>query len=337
MLGGIIGGALAGGIGGAFAGYGAYSGARNVANAIGGASSSIAASNHEIAQANLEIAKSVGKLNNTFDDEFNSREKRIIDVSLVNEDEEPIKFSTFFNQPPVFKERIRDSFLGETKREMHKGCGDWESYEREELHEYIQSQPNVARVLDCIKNQARMINFDFMPMRVYEDFFGDSLPMSTPTTPDIVCHKGFNVIYANFSKDDFVDKIKKYYEDELKKARKYENNVSKGMRYTGTPIWEAQAIIDNWKPSEKSKEIYKKLDELLDVNRQEMQEILMCDQEKYIRRTIRNYLKPNATYELTDLDYDGEFASVLVKNETEEAYLMIRQAPNVNVASKESF
>lgn len=330
MLGGII--------GGAFAGSGAYFGAGHIANAIGGASSRIAESNRDIAQSNLEIAKSVGKLNHTFDDEFNSREKRIIDISLVNEDEEPVKFSTFFIQPPVFKERLRDSFLGETKSEMHKcGWSDRECYERERLHEYIQSQPNVAKVLDCIKNQACMINFDFMPMKVYEDFFEDGLPMSTPTTPEFAHHKGFNVIYVKFSKDDFVDKIKKYYEGELKKAKNYETTVPKGMQYIGTPSWEAQAIIDNWKPSEKSKEIYKRLDELLDINRQEMQEVLMCGQEKYINRTIRSYLKPNATYELTDLDYDGKFASVLVKNETDEAYLMIRQAPNVNVASKESF
>lgn len=331
MLGGIFGGALAGG--------GAYFGATNIANAIDGASSRVAKSNREIAQSNLEIAESVGKLNNTFDDEFNNREKRIIDVSLINEDEEPIKFSTFFNQPPVFKERLRDSFLGKTKSETHKcrGWGDSECYERERLHEYIQSQPNVAKVLDCIKNQARMINFDFMPLKVYEDFFEDGLPMSTPTTPDFAIHKGFNVIYVNFSKDDFVDKIEKYYENELKKARKYESSVPRGMKYIGTPSWEAQAIIDNWKPSERSKELYKKLDELLDINRQEMQEELMCDQEKYIHRTIRDYLKPNATYKFTDLDYDGKFASILVKNETEEAYLMIRQAPNVNIASKESF
>lgn len=330
MLGGIIGGVLAGG--------GAYMGAANIANAINGASSRVARSNREIAQSNIEIAKSVGKLNHTFDDEFNNREKRIIDISLVNEDEEPIKFSTFFNQPPVFKERLRDSFLEETKSERHKRYwGDRGCFERERLHEYIQSQPNVAKVLDCIKNQACMINFDFMPMKVYEDFFEDGLPMSTPTTPEFAIHKGFNVIYVKFSKDDFVDKIKKYYENELKKARKYEANIPKGMKYIGTPSWEAQAIIDNWKPSKRSKELYKKLDELLDINRQEMQEELMCGQEKYINRTIRNYLKPNATYELTDLDYDGKFASILVKNETEEAYLMIRQAPNVNVASKESF
>ena len=330
MLGGIFGGALAGG--------GAYFGAANIANAICGASTRVAESNREIARSNIEIAESVGKFNNTFDDEFNNREKRIIDVSLINEDEEPIKFSTFFNQPPIFKEHLRDSFLRETKSEKYKrGWSNHECYERERLHEYIQSQPNVAKVLDCIKNEVRMINFDFMPMKVYEDFFEDGLPMSTPTTPKFAIHKGFNVIYVNFSKDDFVGKIKKYYEDELKKARKYESSVPKGMKYIGTPSWEAQAIIDNWKPSERSKELYKKLDELLDINRQEMQEELMCGQEKYVRRTIRDYLKPNATYELTSLDYDGRFASILVKNETEEAYLMIRQAPNVNIASKESF
>ena len=113
------------------------------------------------------------------------------------------------------------------------------------------------------------------------------------------------------------------------------------INYCGRPFENVEemnrAIIDNWKPSERSKKLYKKLDELLDINRQEMQEELMCGQEKYIRRTIRDYLKPNATYELTSLDYDGRFASILVKNETEEAYLMIRQAPNVNIASKESF
>ena len=87
--------------------------------------SMIASSNRNIARAQsscLEDLNNLGKdaikLNNTFNDEFNNRQKRLIQMHLSDEDDEPIKFSEYFNQVPVFKEDLRTAFYSETKKSI---------------------------------------------------------------------------------------------------------------------------------------------------------------------------------------------------------------------------
>ena len=66
-------------------------------------------------------------------------------------------------------------------------------------------------------------------------------------------------------------------------------------------------------------------------------EMLMCEQERELRKTVRDYLKPDITFELSSLDYEGENAVFTLKKENQEAYLIIRIAPNVHVTDKEGF
>ena len=325
MLGGIIAGAAALGAGVMVSNSNRYA-ANCISNSLHDISSDNCVSNSEIAAGVKKVAERVGQLNETFDNEFNNRDKRLVNISLVNEDEEPIKFSTFFNEPPNFKEHLRNSFLTETKSEMN---WDGNVYLRERVYEEIQKVPNVAKALEIVDIHAKSYNMDFMPWQVYEDFFVDTPPQSSFKFSDITYHKRYQIIYMNFSKD-FVDTIKTYYKRELENAAKLGRKISTVLDFR-------EGVLDYWKPTNETKKIYKKIDELLDENRQELKERLMCGQERNIYNTLRHYIKPNATFDFTELDYKGNFASIKLKNEDEEAYLMVRLAPNVNVANKEGF
>lgn len=74
-----------------------------------------------------------------------------------------------------------------------------------------------------------------------------------------------------------------------------------------------------------------------DQDREYAMEMLMCEQERGLRKTVKEYLKPDITFELSSLDYEGENAVFTLKKENQEAYLIIRIAPNVHVTDKEGF
>lgn len=97
--------------------------------------------------------------------------------------------------------------------------------------------------------------------------------------------------------------------------------------------------LDDWDPlnDPTTLKYFKKFDDLVDQTREYALEMLMCAQERELRRTVKSYLKPDISFELSDLDYSGENAIFTLKKEDNEAYLIIRIAPNVHVTDKEGF
>ena len=293
----------------------------------------------ENAHAIKNLGKSVENLNETFDDEFNNRQKRLIQIKIVNEDDEPVKLSEYFNQVPVFKEYLKNAFYSETQQAYNK----WHSHSREydeEVYAQIQSMPNIKEALDLLRN---VITFNFstlIPHKIYHDFFMDD------STPDIhghesTIHKGYNIIYAHFC-GDFTKRVKEYCEDQLKKLNgqiaiyKGQDRIPYGLEHDKS---ELEWILYNWDPlnDPTTLKYFKKLDELVDQTREFALEMLMCPQERELRRTVKSYLKPDISFELSSLDYSGESAIFTLKKENGEAYLIIRLAPNVHITDKEGF
>lgn len=336
-------------IGGIIAGAGALIGGSMIANA-----------NRDVAAAQLQgldrcqkdfrnasyaqaealrgIGKSIDGLNETFDNEFNDRNKRLVQINFTNEDDEPVKLSEYFNQVPVFKEHLRSAFFSDTKKGHSRFSTDSHN---QDLYNDIQNMPNIKEALELVKflTQWGLIE-QVIPYQVYEDFFMDTT--SYYGVDDYrTLHKGFTIIYYRFTAD-FVDKIKDYYRDEIKKL---EGQIAlvKGIK-NGNPFpYELKrdkykAIIEKWNPvDEEAQEYFKKIDDLVDQTRDFAQEMLMCGQERYLRRAVRNFAKPGVSFELSSLDYSGENVIFTLKKEDGEAYLIIRLAPNVHITDKEGF
>ena len=291
----------------------------------------------ETAHAIKNLGKSVGDLNETFDDEFNNRQKRLIQIKLVDEDEEPVKLSEYFNRVPVFKEYLKDSFYSETK-EDHRRLETRES--KETTYDEIQNMPNIKEALNLLRNVIQY-NYEVIPHKVYKDLFQDETYHDGIHSVNEVIHKGFNIIFVHFC-GDFVKRTKAYYEGELKKING-QIAIYKG-RNVGTfglerDKSELEWILYNWDPlnDPTTLKYFKKLDELVDQTREFALEMLMCPQERELRRTVRSYLKPDVSFELSSLDSSGGNAIFTLKKEDGEAYLIIRLAPNVHVTDKEVF
>ena len=96
-------------------------------------------------------------------------------------------------------------------------------------------------------------------------------------------------------------------------------------------------VVDDWDSLNDSTTLkyFKKLDDLVDQTREYALEMLMCAQERELRRTVKSYLKPDITFDLSSLDYEDENAVFTLKKGDQEAYLIIRIAPNVHVTDKE--
>ena len=96
----------------------------------------------ENAQAIKKVGKNIADLNDTFDDEFNNRQKRLIQIKLLDEDDEPVKLSEYFSQVPVFKEHLKNAFYSETKQAHRKWHDDRYN---EEIYAQIQSRCHFER------------------------------------------------------------------------------------------------------------------------------------------------------------------------------------------------
>lgn len=291
----------------------------------------------ENAHAIKKLGKGVEELNETFDDEFNNRQKRLIQIKLADEDDEPIKLSEYFNQVPVFKEYLKNAFYSETKQAHRKWHDDRYN---EEIYAQIQSMPNIKEALELLQNVITY-NYSVIPHKIYSDFFMDDSIISDIHGREKIIHKGYNIIYAHFC-GDFTERVKKYYEDQLKRLNgqiaiyKGQDRIPYGLEHEKS---ELEWILYDWDPlnDPTTLKYFKKLDELVDPDREYAMEMLMCDQERELRKTVREYLKPNITFELSSLDYEGENAVFTLKKENQEAYLIIRIAPNIHVTDKEGF
>lgn len=291
----------------------------------------------ENAHAIKNLGKSVEDLNGTFDDEFNNRQKRLIQIKLVDEDDEPVKLSEYFNQVPVFKEYLKNAFYSETKQAHRK----WHTYDyNEEIYAKIQSMPNIKEALELLQNVITY-NYNVIPHKIYEDFFMDQPTISDICGREKVIHKGYNIIYAHFC-GDFTKRVKEYCEDQLKKLNgqiaiyRGQDRIPYGLEHEKS---ELEWILYSWDPlnDPTTLKYFKKFDDLVDQTREYALEMLMCAQERELRRTVKSYIKPDISFELSDLDYSGENAIFTLKKEDGEAYLIIRIAPNVHVTDKEGF
>ena len=320
MLGGLLAGAGALGAGQIIANSN-----NRVANYISDLGNSVGmASGEKVYKGLKKISKSINHLNDTFYDEFNNRDKRLLNITFSDEDDEPMKLSEYFEKVPLFKESFRKAFYSETQREHNSSFrGDY----REMVYENIEKLPNIKKALEIIKFQTS-INLDFMPVRVYRDFFEDDVECENMTF-----HKGFNIINVRLT-DDFIPRVKDIYRKEIDKINKFLPEYPRmTLKYDKS---EFEWVVMNWNPSDETKKLYKRIDELVDINREEAQEMLMCYQEKNLRRSLKNFVKEGVTFKM-DLDYEGKFTCVTLSKDNKEAYLIARLAPNVNVASKEGF
>ena len=289
------------------------------------------------AHAIKNVGKNIANLNDTFNDEFNNRQKRLIQIKLSDEDDEPLKLSEYFNQVPVFKECLKGSFYSETKEDHRR----WETSESKEVtYGEIQDMPNIKEALNLL-HYVIQYNYKVIPHKVYKDLFQDEIYHDGLHNSDKVIHKGFNIIFVHFC-GDFVNRTKAYYEGELKKING-QIALYKG-RNVGTfelerDKSELEYILYNWEPlkDEITLKYFKKLDDLVEPTREFAMEMLMCGQERNLRRTVREYLKPGISFELSSLDSSGGNAIFTLKKEDGEAYLIIRLAPNVHVTDKEGF
>lgn len=295
----------------------------------------------ENAHAIKKLGKGVEELNETFDDEFNNRQKRLIQIKLADEDDEPIKLSEYFNQVPVFKEYLKNAFYSTTKQAHKKWMTpDYEN----QIHGQIQSMPGIKEALKLL-HDVLQFHYDVIPHKVYEDLFMDKVSYDysafSSETREKTYYRGYCIIYSHFC-GDFVKRVKEFYKEELKKVNgqialyKGADRIPYGLEHTKSDI---EYILYNWEPSENELTLkyFKKLDELVDQDREYAMEMLMCEQERELRKTVREYLKPDITFELSSLDYEGENAVFTLKKENQEAYLIIRIAPNVHVTDKEGF
>lgn len=291
----------------------------------------------ENAQAIKKVGKNIADLNDTFDDEFNNRQKRLIQIKLVDEDDEPVKLSEYFSQVPVFKEHLKNAFYSETKQAHRKWHDDRYN---EEIYAQIQSMPNIKEALELLQNVITY-NYSVIPHKIYNDFFMDDSIISDIHGHEKIIHKGYNIIYAHFC-GDFTERVKKYYEDQLKRLNgqiaiyKGQDRIPYGLEHEKS---ELEWILYDWDPlnDPTTLKYFKKFDDLVDKTREYALEMLMCAQERELRRTVKSYLKPDISFELSDLDYSGENAIFTLKKEDNEAYLIIRIAPNVHVTDKEGF
>lgn len=291
----------------------------------------------ENAHAIKNLGKNVEDLNETFNDEFNNRQKRLIQIKLVNEDDEPVKLSEYFNQVPVFKEYLKNAFYSETQQAHRKWHDD--NY-NEEIYAQIQSMPNIKEALNLLQDVITF-NYAVIPHKIYNDFFMDRSSISDIHGHEKIIHKGYNIIYAHFC-GDFTKRVKEYCEDQLKKLNgqiaiyKGQDRIPYGLEHDKS---ELEWILYNWDPlnDPTTLKYFKKLDDLVDQTREYAFEMLMCTQERELRRTVKSYLKPDISFELSSLDSSGENAIFTLKKEDSEAYLIIRLAPNVHVTDKEGF
>lgn len=291
----------------------------------------------ENAHALKNVGKGLESLNDTFDDEFNNRQKRLIQIKFVDEDDEPVKLSEYFSRVPVFKEHLKNAFYSETKQAHRK----WHYYSyNEEIYAQIQSMPNIKEALELLQNVITY-NYSVIPHKIYEAFFMDQSAGADVCGREKVIHKGYNIIYAHFC-GDFTKRVKDYCEDQLKRLNgqiaiyKGQDRIPYGLEHEKS---ELEWILYNWDPlnDPTTLKYFKKFDDLVDQTREYALEMLMCAQERELRRTVKSYIKPDISFELSDLDYSGENAIFTLKKEDGEAYLIIRIAPNVHVTDKEGF
>lgn len=108
-------------------------------------------------------------------------------------------------------------------------------------------------------------------------------------------------------------------------------------------LGEYKYIVNVWDPlnnpstKEQAMKYFKKIDDLVDQTREYAKEMFMCRQEWELRKTVKTYLKPDISFELSKLDYDGKSVVFTLKKDDKEAYLIIKAAPNVHVTDKEGF
>lgn len=284
-----------------------------------------------------KVGKNIADLNDTFDDEFNNRQKRLIQIKLVDEDDELVKLSEYFKQVPVFKEHLKNAFYSETKQAHRKWHDDRYN---EEIYAQIQSMPNIKEALELLQNVITY-NYSVIPYKIYNAFFMDDSIISDIHGHEKIIHKGYNIIYAHFC-GDFTERVKEYCEDQLKILNgqiaiyKGQDRIPYGLEHEKS---ELEWILYDWDPlnDPTTLKYFKKFDDLVDQTREYALEMLMCAQERELRRTVKSYLKPDISFELSDLDYSGENAVFTLKKEDSEAYLIIRIAPNVHVTDKEGF
>lgn len=324
----------------------------------------IASSNRDIARAQLshledfnnnanigrvagafnDLNENINELTSTFNDEFNDRQKRLVQMYLSDEDDEPIKFSEYFNQVPLFKENLKTAFYSETKKEYEKSVG---SLHNEEIYATIQSISNIKEALKILGDLAHFMPWEILPKRIYDDFFKDDTVYCDCFSKQKILHKGFSVIYTRFC-DDFVARIKDFYKKEAEKAETqiaiYKGQGNKAAYINlKQDLGEYKYIVNVWDPlnnpstKEQAMKYFKKIDDLVDQTREYAKEMFMCRQERELRKTVRAYLKPDISFELSKLDYDGKSVAFTLKKDDREAYLIIKAAPNVHVTDKEGF
>ena len=210
----------------------------------------------------------------------------------------------------------------------------------------IQIMPNIKEALKILDYLAQFAPKEILPERIYDDFFKDDIIYCDCFSGQKIRHKGFSVIYTRFC-DDFVARMKDFYKKEAEKTERqiaiYKGQGNKAYTNLDRDLDEYNYIVNVWDPlnsslaKEQAMKYFKKIDGLVDQTREYALEMLMCAQERELRRAVKSYLKPDISFELSDLDYSGENAIFTLKKEDSEAYLIIRIAPNVHVTDKEGF
>ena len=141
--------------------------------------------------------------------------------------------------------------------------------------------------------------------------------------------------------------MKDFYKKEAEKTERqiviYKGQGNKAYTNLDRDLDEYNYIVNVWDPlnsslaKEQAMKYFKKIDGLVDQTREYAKEMFMCIQERRLRKTVRAYLKPDISFELLKLDYEGKNAVFTLKKDDKEAYLIIRAAPNVHVTDKEGF